>query len=368
MNVLDILRMFGQLGPAMYQNAETAPPRDPAISDLPMAPIDPGTDVPRDYPATQQPAVAQNPAAETPPQQSAPRPRSAGGGGSPVVTEGTAATTPAQQPEPYQDFFSMLERMQRLRETREPSPLGMTPTEERALERLGALGAAMASTRSPTFQGAFGEGLRALQGAATSQRQESRQQQQLDTEAAYRAATEARQQAELEFARDPNNPINQLRVAQTRQAEAAAQAVLMNARTAAAGAGRERLGTGYITRNPQTGQYQVEYPAAAGGAQIRPFSGVPASAQASEQRLRQSDFAAAERAGVAARTDLARRGISVTDEQARAAYERAYNDSLQRRSILRQQGIDPDMALPGGGGGTATPPGIVLDPAGRTPR
>ena len=211
------------------------------------------------------------------------------GSGTPIVTEGAAGSR-----QPYGDFFSAYERMQQLRQPQSSGGFfDFSPAQQSALDRLGALGAAMASTRSPTFAGALGEGLQAMQRTAAGQRQEERQNRQLDVEAAYRAAQEARQMAEFEYARNPENPLNQLRVAQTRQAEAQAQAALMNARTSAATAGTTaRLGTGREVQMPD-GTWGMIYPGARGGPQFVPYpqGAVPAGQLSNEERLRQADMA-----------------------------------------------------------------------------
>lgn len=106
------------------------------------------------------------------------------------------------------------------------SPFTVPPESQSALDRLASFGAAMASTRSPTFQGAFGEGVQALLRQGAAQRQEARQQQQADTEQEYRRALVANQEAELRLRENPNSPQNQLLVAQTRLALAQAQRAL----------------------------------------------------------------------------------------------------------------------------------------------
>ena len=106
------------------------------------------------------------------------------------------------------------------------SPFTIPPESQSALDRLASFGAAMASTRSPTFQGAFGEGVQALLRQGAAQRQEARQQQQADTEQEYRRALVANQEAELRLRENPNSPQNQLLVAQTRLALAQAQRAL----------------------------------------------------------------------------------------------------------------------------------------------
>lgn len=117
------------------------------------------------------------------------------------------------------------------------SPFTIPPESQSALDRLASFGAAMASTRSPTFQGAFGEGVQALLRQGAAQRQEARQQQQIDVEQEYRRAQESRQRAELDWSRDPQNPLNIARLAQARADEIRARAALVSA-------GRENLGQG----------------------------------------------------------------------------------------------------------------------------
>lgn len=217
--------------------------------------------------------------------------------GSPVVTEGTAGTR-----RPYEDFFTAYQRMQELNRPAPPArdSLGFTADQRATLDQLGAFGAALASSRNPSFMGGLGEGFRALQQTATSQRAEARQdrtenrqQQQVMVEAAYRAAQEARQAAEFEYNRDPTNPTNRLRVAQTAQAEAQARAAL-----AEIGRGnRENLGPGVLTENPDTGRPQMEYPAAPGGRPVtRPLQGNPVASPAAILANRQRIEAEVQRA------------------------------------------------------------------------
>lgn len=256
---------------------------------------------------------------------------------SPVVTDGAAS---AGNGSPYQGFFDAYERMQQLRQPAEATNFfGMTPQQSQALDRLGAFGAALAGTRRSDFAGALSEGLQAMRQAGTAQRQEERQNRQLDVEAAYRAAQEARQMAELEFARDPNNPLNQLRVAQARAEEARINLIRRQAANVGAG---ERLGSYIVTRDPNTGQYMVEYPGARGGAQTRPLQGIPTSVGNATARAQQADITAAERAGNAAVTAAARTNITMSQSDRDTVYRDRYNEVLRQRLTARERGIDPD--------------------------
>lgn len=282
--------------------------------------------------------------------------------GSPVVTEGVAGTR-----RPYEDFFSAYQRAQELNRPAPPTPgfMGLTPDQRGSLDQLASFGAALASTRSPTFSGAFGEGIRALQQTAAGQRTEARQerqdvrqQQQVTVEAAYRAAQESRQAAELEYARDPTNPRNQLLVAQTRAAEADAQARLMQARTAAQS---ERLGQGLVTRNPETGAYQFEYPGAQGGSQVRPLAGTPVGNVAALRRAEQADQtaiqAAMRQAEASAQNSIRLSGQVRTPEEIRALSQAAAREAGIAEATRR--GVDPAIIERMGSSEPAASPNVL---------
>lgn len=279
---------------------------------------------------------------------------------SPVVTEGAAGSR-----QPYGDFFSAYERMQQLRQPQSSGGFfDFTPAQQSALDRLGALGAAMASTRSPTFAGAFGEGLQAMQRTAASQRQEERQNRQLDVEAAYRAAQEARQMAEFEYARDPTNPINQLRVAQRRREEAQAEAVLMNARTAAAGPRLQPL-QGEFEGRPAIHDWNT-------GRTIQAPEGFRRAANVADDRARTAITRDIIRAGEAAARGVAERARAAGSiiDPARLAEEQRAAAREERRRAAMYYGLDPveierqaaiENAGPGGGGNAPRGPNPVID-------
>lgn len=202
----------------------------------------------------------------------------------------------------------------------------------------------MAASRNPSFFGQLGEAGQALTRTQAEARTAARQERQVDVEAAYRAAQEARQAAEVEWARDPQNPLNIARLAAARSDE-------VRARAALASAGRERLGQGYITRDRETGNYQIEYPAAPGGRQTRPFSGVPASVGAATRRAEQADIRMVEQAGRTAEQNFraaARDSGRITDptEIARGAAAAA---RVARQEAAARLGIDPAIAERFGG-------------------
>ena len=168
---------------------------------------------------------------------------------SPVVTEGAAASQ-----RPYQDFFNAYERMQQMRQPQRTGPFDLAPDQSNALDRLAAFGAALAGTRRSDFGGAFGEALQAMRQAGTAQRQEERQNRQLDVEAAYRAAQEARQLRELLQYEDPNSLRGRQLRAQIMELEARAEHTRRKA--ANVGAGGANLGTGISgTQNGRPGIY-----------------------------------------------------------------------------------------------------------------
>lgn len=287
------------------------------------------------------------------------------GNESPVVTEGRAGTGG-----PYEDFFSAYRRLQELNKPAPPAPgpMGITPSQQRSLDQLGAFGAALASTRSPNFMGAFGEGLRAVQQTEASQRgearqeqQDERQRQQASMEAAYRATQEARQAAEFRYAQDPTNPRNQLLVAQARAAEIEARARLMQASTAAQS---ERLGQGVQTRDEATGRFQMEFPMARGGNQVRPLSGVPLAATSTLRRAEQADQDAIRQA-MAAGARGYRDSIRASGQlQSPAEIETGAAEVARRAAIAEatRRGVDPAIIERMGPSETPARPDVRVRP------
>lgn len=263
--------------------------------------------------------------------------------GSPVVTEGTAGTR-----RPYEDFFTAYQRMQELNRPAPPArdSLGLTPDQRGSLDQLASFGAALASTRSPTFSGAFGEGIRALQQTAAGQRNEARQdrtenrqQQQVMAEAAYRAAQEARQAAEFEYNRDRTNPTNRLRVAQTALAEAQARAALAEI----ARGDRTRYDPPVLTEDSE-GRPQREYTSPYGPSVTRPLQGnpvaSPAAILANRQRI-EAEVRRAYESGKATQQRIFRDTptiLSPTDQL--AAIEAAGRREAAR--VARDRGMDPE--------------------------
>lgn len=265
--------------------------------------------------------------------------------GSPVVTEGTAGTR-----RPYEDFFSAYQRMQELNRPAPPTrdSLGLTADQRASLDQLGAFGAALASSRNPSFMGGLGEGFRALQQTAASQRAEARQdrtenrqQQQVMAEAAYRAAQEARQAAEFEYNRDRTNPTNRLRVAQTAEAEARARAAL-----AEIGRGdRVRYDQPVLTTDSQ-GRQQREYTSPYGPSVVRPLQGNPVATGTAAQRITNDQINSIIRAGQAEAALWARDNASRIDTMPReqAARERAAAAARGRIEAGRAFNVSPEIA------------------------
>lgn len=265
------------------------------------------------------------------------------GNESPVVTEGRAGTGG-----PYEDFFSAYRRLQELNRPAPPAPgpMGITPSQQRSLDQLGAFGAALASTRSPNFMGAFGEGLRAVQQTEASQRGEARQEQQDDRqrqqanmEAAYRAAQEARQAAEMRYNQDPRNPTNRLRLAQTAQAEAQARAAL-----AEIGRGdRVRYDQPVLTEDSE-GRAQREYTSPYGPTVTRPLQGNPVASPAAILANRQRIEAEVQRAyesGKRTQENVFRTSRSILSQADQmAAIEAA--GKREAASVARARGMDPE--------------------------
>ena len=222
-STLSEILSFLRLAPALYRNAEGAPPEVlvPAPVDAPP-PMVTTTEEQYNMPPAPEPAKMRprTVAAPQAPAQSEPLPA---GPSAPTVTGGVAA-----QARPAEGGLG-------------DSPFQITPQAQNAFDRLAAFGAAMAGSRSPYFGQALAEGVQGMLRQRQQQTQEARQQQQVDVEQEYRRAVVENQRAELEFQRDPDNPLNQLRVAQTQAALADAQYRLASARNVGVGDSRDRV-------------------------------------------------------------------------------------------------------------------------------
>ncbi len=290
------------------------------------------------------------------------------GNESPVVTEGRAGTGG-----PYEDFFSAYRRLQELNRPAPPAPgpMGITPSQQRSLDQLGAFGAALASSRSPNFMGAFGEGLRAVQQTEASQRgelrqeqQDDRQRQQANMEAAYRAAQEARQAAELRWQQRPDNPTYRLRLAQTAQAEAQARAAL-----AEIGRGdRVRYDQPVLTEDSE-GRAQREYTSPYGPTVTRPLQGNPVASPAAILANRQRVEVAVQRAyesGKATQQRIFRDApttLSPTDQL--SAIEAAGRREAARAA--RELRMDPEEIARRYGSPSTSDPDVRVRPIARPP-
>lgn len=271
------------------------------------------------------------------------------GNESPVVTEGRAGTGG-----PYEDFFSAYRRLQELNKPAPPppGPMGITPSQQRSLDQLGAFGAALASTRSPNFMGAFGEGLRAVQQTEATQRgelrqeqQDDRQRQQANMEAAYRAAQEARQAAEMRYNQRPDNYANLLAVARTRDIESQ---IAERIRRASIESQTERLGQPVLVETAP-GVFAAAYPGARGAGTtpvIRPLGGTPLTARVAEQRSVQGILddiqRAADAEGRSFDAIMGRTPSTLTPEQIRAQRDIVVEEARRREAVRR--GLDPAIA------------------------
>ncbi len=89
-------------------------------------------------------------------------------------------------------------------------------------DRISDFGFALAASRNPSVMGAVGEAGQAMTQADRQDRQRTEQmdqrQQELDINRAYREGQIRLAEAEAAYARDPSNPVNQLRLAQVRAA------------------------------------------------------------------------------------------------------------------------------------------------------
>lgn len=330
-DVLEFLRSQRQPLPTRPRELPPAAPDTGGYSDLPMAPVD-------DYVSSGQGLPATTQAATTTPSTRPNRPLTTAAPRAPqAATEDAASPSPSPSPTLTPGVAA----------TAQPrSPFELAPGDQSALDRLAAFGAALASTRSPTFQGAFGEGVQALMRQRQAQTQEARQQQQVDVEQEYRRAVVANQAAELAFARDPTNPLNILRRNQAEGALAEADLRRRQAANVGQSAG-EGLGTGQVIRL-RDGSTAMFYPGARGGPQIRPFpeGGIPLSAVGTSRRAEAADLSAIQRAGeTAARLrlqEIQAGGGVVSPADIRRQTEEAAADARRRTAIER--GVDPEIA------------------------
>lgn len=271
----------------------------------------------------------------------------------PAAASAPAATTaaPAAQatasPTVPQGEADALARLRELVGSREGRP----SEGELARDALSNFFFSMAASRNPSFFGQLGEAGQTFSTAARQARQDARQERQVDVEAAYRAASEARQAAEADWARDQRNPLNIARLAAARSDE-------IRARAALASAGRERLGQGIqIERQGPDGQtqYGVAYPGASGGYEERWFPGNARPYRTGADRLQLTALRAVQQAG-----DQAARGYresfrNATTPPSPEEIQRGANQAAAeaRRRAAIDYGIDPEVAERFGG--TAAP-------------
>lgn len=112
-------------------------------------------------------------------------------------------------------------------------------------DQLANFGFAMAASRNPSIFGQIGEAGLALQRGNREDRQDTRQEREVDVMQEYRRAQIRVAEAEAELARDPNSPINVARLMQAR-------AAMISAQRAGAG-GRGGGGSFTALENPDTG-------------------------------------------------------------------------------------------------------------------
>lgn len=216
----------------------------------------------------------------------------------PVVTEGTAAQLPvppippseAPSAAPSEAPPDQTDPLGRLRSL---IGGGERPSQEdRGRESLMNFFFSMAASRNPSFFGQLGEAGQALAQADRAARTEARQERQLDVEAAYRAAQEARQLREQLAQEDPNSIQGRFMQARINNLEAQSRYYLQRG---SGEASRERLGTGIPGR---VGEREgVWYPQA--GRFIQAPEGFAGSTNAAD-RLRQGAVRAAIQAGQSA--------------------------------------------------------------------
>lgn len=221
MSALDTLIRMGILAPRLYANALGPNAENPR---LPPAPRD----------VTQGPAVPVGGEDEgwTPElaRDTAARYAATTRARSPVVTPGQA-TSPATASTP----------------NTQAADSAIAPATEQAVEsaqsqdsqqsddprsRLAQFGFAMAASRNPSLFGQIGEAGLAMMQGDRQQRQDDLRTREVAANEQYRQAQLALAQAEREWQRDPNNPLNIARLAQARSA------VMRTSRSGGGGAGR----------------------------------------------------------------------------------------------------------------------------------
>lgn len=229
----------------------------------------------------------------------------------PVVTDGIASQLPvppippteAPSAAPTEAPPDQTDPLGRLRSLigggERPSP------EDRGRESLMNFFFSMAASRNPSFFGQLGEAGQALAQADRAARTEARQERQLDVEAAYRAAQEARQLREQLAQEDPNSIQGRFMQARINNLEAQSRYYLQRG---SGESSRERLGTGYEVEDPTSGRQGVAYMGANGQPVVRWLPenlrrAQTPQQQAADQQRRAQNYLAAERA---ARDNLSR--------------------------------------------------------------
>ena len=262
----------------------------------------------------------------------------------PVVTEGTAAQLPvppippseAPSAAPSEAPPDQTDPLGRLRSL---IGGGERPSQEdRGRESLMNFFFSMAASRNPSFFGQLGEAGQALAQADRAARTEARQERQLDVEAAYRAAAEARQLREAAAMEDPSTPRGRLLNAQAAQAEATA--AYYARRPAGEGGSQRAISRGSPQVLVRDGQVIYFYPNT-GESVPAPEGALPPNALSREESLRQRDiqnFGQLNRNNLQYQTNPTK---LVEDAEAFA------NAQAERRRVARMQGGAADSsALP----------------------
>lgn len=121
-------------------------------------------------------------------------------------------------------------------------------------DRIANFGYAMAASRNPSLFGMIGEAGLAMQRGDREDRQDTRQEREIDVMQEYRRAQIQLAAAEQEWQRDPNNPLNVARLAEARYRLAAA------ANVGRSGSGAASEGPGIPIENAETGRFGIFFP------------------------------------------------------------------------------------------------------------
>jgi len=247
--------------------------------------------------------------------------RPAGGRASPVVTPGTAeGAAPAAPAAPTETT---------------QSPDTANPR-DRSMDQLANFGFAMAASRNPSIFGQIGEAGLAMQRGNREDRQDSRQEREVEVMQEYRRAQIRVAEAEAELARDPNSPINVARLMQAR-------AQMLSAQRAGSGGGSGGGGS-FVPLENEAGDITFFNPRS--GASVNAPAGFGrAGGNGREDALFQRD--------VAAFTNAARGNMATMNQTPEEVLRGANAYARGEAERRRRGGATPD--------GTAPPPAAAAN-------